>query len=356
MKKQFPLFLFAVAVLSMLSCNGQQNKNDELDSFINRMADSLYKNQKVPGIFIGVLNNGIRKYYNFGYAAPAKKLPFDSTSVFEIGSITKTFTAYVLENVLKEKSINDSSSIITFLPDSVQQNSSLRNIHFINLLNHTSGLPRMPDNIDLASRQPYENYGKDKLFSFLKRCSPKPTGHYVYSNLGFGLLAVLASSISKKSYRELIDRYIFHGWGINRLRSLPVDSSHGFLENDPVEYWKFDALAGAGAIVCSANEMLSYFQHMAHPASRNEKIIIDSLLTPTYNLAPTMNVCRAWHTIEEKNKPVIYWHNGGTYGFSTFGAFIKGENKAVIVVVNQFNKNIISDGLGRAIMNKLLSQ
>ncbi len=56
-----------------------------------------------------------------------------------------------------------------------------------------------------------------------------------------------------------------------------------------------------------------------------------------------------------KNKPVIYWHNGGTYGFSTFAAFVKQTNQWVMVVVNKFDKNdTVSDKLGMQIMNKML--
>ena len=92
----------------------------------------------------------------------------------------------------------------------------------------------------------------------------------------------------------------------------------------------------------------------SNPADEAAKEIIDNLLKPTVSLYPKINVCRAWHTLEEKDKPVIYWHNGGTYGFSTFAAFIKGQQKAVIVVVNKFNENKISDALGIAIMKELI--
>jgi hypothetical protein len=67
-----------------------------------------------------------------------------------------------------------------------------------------------------------------------------------------------------------------------------------------------------------------------------------------------MKVCRAWHTIEGKTGPVIYFHDGGTYGFSTFGAFIKGKSKAVIIVINQFNKLDISGWLGAVIMKEMV--
>ncbi|MEI9909926.1 MAG: serine hydrolase [Bacteroidota bacterium] len=87
-----------------------------------------------------MLNNGERKYYNFGFADPDKKMLFDSATIFEIGSITKTFTAYVLESILTEKGINDSSAVWNIFPDSVQQIKALESITFLGLMNHTSGL------------------------------------------------------------------------------------------------------------------------------------------------------------------------------------------------------------------------
>jgi hypothetical protein len=60
--------------------------------------------------------------------------------------------------------------------------------------------------------------------------------------------------------------------------------------------------------------------------------------------------------LEQKGKPTIYWHNGGTYGFSTFAAFVKDTKRSVVVVVNQFNQNQVSDGLGIAIMKEMLEK
>ncbi len=99
--------------------------------------------------------------------------------------------------------------------------------------------------------------------------------------------------------------------------------------------------------------MLSYLQSMTMPINEESKEIITNLLKSTIAITPEINVAKAWHTVEKEGLPVIYWHNGGTYGFSTFAGFLKDQNKAVIVVINQFNKNKISDGLGVAIMKEL---
>jgi CubicO group peptidase (beta-lactamase class C family) len=361
MQYPFSFFVFIVVAVSILSCNEQQGKNEnELDSFINKKGDSLYKTQKVPGIFIGVLNKGERKYYNFGYADPDKKRLFDSATIFEIGSITKTFTAYVLESVLKEKSISDSSSIIRYLPDSVQRNKTLESISFLSLLNHTSGLPRLPENLDLITHTmaPYDYYTAADLFAYLKTCTPKPDGKSNYSNLGAGLGGVLAQRISGKTYDALLNEYIFLPFKItphpDELIAGIENKSQGYFETIKSDYWKADVLAPAGTLKCSASEMLTYFQSMSLPGSRESKQIVDKLLEPTVTIVPNVQVCRAWHTIEEKDNPIIYWHDGGTYGFSTFGAFIKEENKAVIVVVNQFNKNAVSEELGIRILKKMI--
>ncbi|MFI5132310.1 MAG: serine hydrolase domain-containing protein, partial [Chitinophagales bacterium] len=249
------LVLLTLASKIIVSCNAQDGiDRTSLDSFINSKADSLFKSQKVPGLFIGISVNGVRKYYNFGYADPDKRMPFDSATIFEIGSITKTFTAYVLENVLQEKSISDSSSILQYLPDSVQQNKSLQSISFLSLLNHTSGLPRLPGNIELSGMAPYDHYTIAHLFTYLKSCTPQAAGHSSYSNLGAGLAGVLAQRISGKTYNELLSEYIFHPFKItphpDESLNGTVNKSQGYFETVKADYWNADALAPAGTLKC----------------------------------------------------------------------------------------------------------
>lgn len=360
MKSAIPHYIVLFLILPALSCIAQKdNDSNKLSVFIIQKADSIYKNEKIPGIFIGVLNNGERQYYNFGFANPDLKKPFDSTTFFEIGSLTKTFTALVLETVLKEKKINDSTTISKYLPDSVQQNKALENISFLSLLNHTSGLPRLPDNMNLVSNAmaPYDNYTSYDLFTYLKVAIPKPDGKSNYSNLGGSLAGVLAERISGKTYAALLDEHIFLPFKMvtpDKSITKSENYSQGYFENKKSDYWNMNVMAPAGGLKCSGSEMLTYLQTMAVPGTEKLKIIINQLLEPTVSINPSIKICRAWYTLESKEKPIIYWHNGGTYGFSTFGAFIKGENKAIMVVVNQFNKNAISDGLGIAIMKKML--
>jgi CubicO group peptidase (beta-lactamase class C family) len=107
---------------------------EKLSDFIQHYADSIYKKESLPGVFVGILNNGERHFFTAGFADPEKQMRFDSATMFEIGSITKTFTAYVLTAVLMENKIADTDLIVKYLPDSVQQNKSLASISFLNLI------------------------------------------------------------------------------------------------------------------------------------------------------------------------------------------------------------------------------
>jgi CubicO group peptidase (beta-lactamase class C family) len=354
------IIYFFIIISNISCCHAQQSfEMKSLSEFIKTKTDSAFIKNQVPGIFIGVMDKGEHFYYNAGYANPETKMPFDSATLFEIGSITKTFTAFVLMNVLKEKKISDKNSIIKFLPDSVQNNKALQKISFLSLMNHTSGLPRLPKNmrLDTNPMAPYDDYNSTQLFQYLKEASPEPDAKSNYSNLGMGLAGVLAQNISGKSYASLLDQYIFLPFKLitpgNEI-SQAENKSQGYFDKNKVSYWNMNVLAPAGGLKCTSKEMLTYLNYMANPADTTSREIIEKLLEPTVAINPMVNVCRVWHTLEEKEKPIIYWHNGGTYGFSTFAAFIKGQQKAVIVAVNKFNENKVSDGLGISIMKELI--
>lgn len=357
----------SLLLIGLVACQGQHNPKGYaanpsatgLDSFINNTADSVFQKEKLPGLFIGVLDNGKRSYYGWGNADTEKKQNFDSATLFEIGSITKTFTAYVLKSVLRNKQISDTASILPYLPDSVRQNKALATISFLKLMNHTSGLPRLPENmkVDAVNKTPYDTYTSDQLFDYLKNCKPALTGKYEYSNLGAGLAGVLAERISGKAYAQLLDQYIFLPFKMvtpDKAVSGTANKSQGYFGKEKTPYWNMNVLAPAGGLKCSMAEMLTYLEAMINPVDEEARVIIQQLTTSTALISGKVRVGLGWHLLTEENQSVIFWHNGGTYGFSTFTAFNPEKNKAVMVVINQFSKNNACDVLGITLMRRLL--
>jgi CubicO group peptidase (beta-lactamase class C family) len=353
--------VFLICSISFVNSAIAQKTKENLSNFIQQTTDSIYKKESLPGIFVGILNNGDRQFFNAGFADPEKKMPFDAATMFEIGSITKTFTAYVLTAVLMENKIAETDVIVKYLPDSVKQNKNLSGISFLNLMNHTSGLPRLPDNMKpVNAMQPYQDYSSKELFSYLQNCTPKTDGKYDYSNLGAGVAGVLAERISGKTYAVLLDEYIFLPFKIvspaNTIAVNQNKSTGYYTNDDKAEYWNMNVLAPAGGLKCTGTEMLTYLQNMCFPKTDISKTIVDKLTAQTIAMNAKIAIGRGWHIFNDKDQPLFYWHNGGTYGFSTFCAFTKDKGKAVIVVINQFSKNSLADGLGLKIIKKIISE
>jgi len=349
-KLQLILSLFSFSFIG--SC-AAQNETESFVDFIQANVESTYKKENLPGVFVGILNNGQRSYFNAGFANVENQTPFDSSTVFEIGSITKTFTAYVLMVVLLEHKIEETDLVVKYLPDSVQENKNLNSISFLGLMNHTSGLSRLPGNMKLVNKMPYDDYTAEKLFAFLKTVEPKPDGKSNYSNLGAGLAGVLAERISGKTYDQLISLYFFPQYKNGDKKNI---SQGYFTATEKIDFWNMDVLAPCGGLKYSSDQMLNYLQSMCFPKTETSKNIVDKLTTQTVSLSEQVAVGYGWHIINGKNQPPVYWHNGATYGFSTFCAFLKDKSKAVMVIVNQFNKNAACDGLGFKIMRKLISE
>jgi CubicO group peptidase (beta-lactamase class C family) len=345
-----------VFVLFKNFCSAQSFST--IHDFVKTKADSFFIKEKLPGIMVIVNDGTTTELYTNGFANVEAKTLFDINTIFEAGSITKTFTAFMVESVLRDNNINESASIAAYLPDSVKANTVLSKITFLSLLNHTSGLPRLPENFEIkeGDMQPYKNYGEKKLYAYLKNADVGIDQKYEYSNLGTALAGVIASRIAKKPYKKLLEQYILLPFKMKdeeKNIATNKNKSQGYFENIKVDYWDMNILSPAGGIKCSGKEMFSYLQNISNPTNELNKKIVDSLLSPTVVMNPRIRIGRAWHTFEQKDKPLVYWHNGGTYGFSTFVGFIKGTNKKVLVVINKFNANNAADFIGISVMKKL---
>jgi CubicO group peptidase (beta-lactamase class C family) len=325
---------------------------------IQSKLDSVFKLNSVPGILVASSVKGKHQLFTVGVADKKLNIPFTEETQFEMGSISKTFTAFIVESVLEKNKISDTSLITKFLPDSLIKNKAIAHIQLLHLLNHTSGLPRLPENIGIPQDrlQPYANYDKEQLYYYLSKTEPKTFGRIAYSNLGVGLAGVISENISGKSYEQLLSEYINKPFqlkhtGIQSAKKMP--KATGYFGNEVATYWDMNVMVGAGGIKTDANDLLRYLDYIAFNQSLP---VVKSVLQKTTQLNKQVAISKAWHTIEKEGKTLLYWHNGGTYGFSTFAAFNPTTQNSIIVVINAFKKNDIADKLGIDIMTNLLNE
>lgn len=225
-----------------------------LYNYPKEIADIIFsKSKDFPNnaqVSIAIIKNGKINYYGIIKVNDTIKPAENQNKVFEIGSITKVFTSTILASLVVDKKLNLTDNINTFYPFPFKDNVELS---FVNLANHTSGLPRLPKNLDLSNgNNPYRNYGEKEIETYLKdllKPENEPTKTFTYSNLGAGLLGYTLGLSQKSSFQNLLQKKIFDKYKMTS----SFTSSQG-LDNrlvkglnpkgETVSNWDFDVLFG----------------------------------------------------------------------------------------------------------------
>jgi len=321
--------------------SSNQLKTD-IDRKINGPARAYIQKGNTVGLSIGVLKDG--KAYTYGYGETVRgngKIP-TANSIFELGSITKTFTAILLAYYADAGKVKLNDPITKYLPDSVAVNPNLKGITLEMLSNHTSGLPRLPE--DFASHatdalNPYKDYTKKFMYSYLRTCVPitQPGVQYAYSNFAVGLLGDILAQLNGKTYEQLVSEVITKPLLMNSTvqyitpflnpRFVKVYNENG----NETPAWDWDALAPAGTLRSTVNNMLIYTRaNMITAPTRLSKAMA---LTRQVTYNKDTKVGLGWHIITV-NGIDYYFHDGGTGGCSTFMAFNIEKNTAVVILSN----------------------
>jgi len=329
-----------IAVISViLACTAQQPL--PTDSAVRgmlapRVAALPDTGRHGEGIVIGLLDAGGRRIVAGGGVA--------DSSVFEIGSITKVFTASVLAEMAARGEVRLDDPVAKFLPRTARVPSrNGRQITLLDLTTQVSGLPRLPGNLSPRdSTNPYADYSVQQLYAFLSsyELTRDIGAEYEYSNLGVGLLGHALALKAGTSYEELVRRRILAPLGMREtaITLTPVLRSRLALGHDAeghvVSHWDLPTLAGAGALRSTARDMLIFLaanlDSMATPLSRTLRQT-HAARHSTNN--PNLQIGLGWHIL---SRPVgnIVWHNGGTGGYRTFIGFDPVRRIGVVVLSN----------------------
>ena len=243
------------------------------------LAEALKSGQLAPstgaGVSIAVLQHGVTRVFSYGAAKP--------DSIFEIGSITKTFTGLMLAQMAEQGKVKLEDPVRELLPPGTVDKPSGNEITLLDLATQYSGLPRMPGNFHPANpANPYADYSHANLYAFMAKQTVAKPAHtdFLYSNLGFGLLGQALSNRAGMLYSALLEQEIAGPLGLkDTVVSLSPDQKARFIpghdsDHHPAQAWDLDAFAGAGAIRSTASDMLTYLEANLHP--ENLKLTADS--------------------------------------------------------------------------------
>ncbi|RPJ02030.1 MAG: serine hydrolase [Candidatus Aminicenantes bacterium] len=313
----------------------------EMRSLLLSRTDEAHK---AIGIIAGLVDATGPCFTATGATAPGGAVVPDANTVFEIGSITKVFTALVLADMVERGEVKLDDPVAKFLPSTVRvPGRDGREITLLDLTNQVSGLPRLPGNLKPADAgDPYADYGPARLYEALSAITlPRGIGEkYEYSNLGVGLLGHALALKAGVGYEELVRRRVLEPLGMNDTAiTLPDSMLARFATGTgpsllAVKPWAFDALAGAGALRSTANDMLKFLTAAMGLRETPLRKAFDLMLrTRRPTGTPDLDIAMGWH-IWKKYGTEIVWHNGGTGGFRSFAGFDPAKKTGVVILCN----------------------
>ena len=296
------------------------------------------------GVTIGVVQHGVERVFSYGTAKP--------DSVFEIGSITKTFTGLILAQMVTQGTVKLDEPVRELLPPgTVAKPASGGEVTLIDISDQHSGLPGMPDNFHPADKNnPYADYDTKALYAFVSKhgVARPPDAPFVYSNLAVGLLGQALANRAGVSYPTLLHDQITGPLQMSdtvvaltpELRARFLQAYHA--NGKPAHAWDIDALAGAGAIRSTAADMLKYLDAQLHP----DRLPAAALATPDGKTLPAaiamshviqgemnkgMHIALNWFRQDETGS---FFHSGGTGGYSSYTLFNPEKDYALVVLCN----------------------
>lgn len=317
-----------------------QNLKGQIDNIVA----AHFKDTTHVGLSIGIIKDGVASDYYFGGKYSNRIKDVDSTTLFEIGSITKIYTSFILASLENEKKISRFDLLSKYLPKNITKGKSWASqIRLVDLVTHTSGLPRFENTKSLMSLEgfnendPYGIFTESFMLSILKKTDTLSNyGEVAYSNFGIGLLAYAMAKAEKTTFDNLFDKYIVNRQKlfstfitVNERNLTSIAIPHRKLETMPLI--QNADLRAAGSIKSTMPDLLK-FLHLHLQPTADVKNVVEMVFTNQLR-GSDQKVGLGWgiHTIKNET---VYFHNGGTYGSSSIVIIIPSKNSAVALLAN----------------------
>jgi CubicO group peptidase (beta-lactamase class C family) len=328
------MFAASTAVMAALPTNA------EVEAILSK---NLIANNKAKGVAVALVDaNGIR-VVTVGVARESEAVKVGD--MFEIGSVTKTFTALLLAIADEKGEARLDDPVEKFLPDGIKlRDAEGAPIRMVDLATQRSGLPRLANNMQPKNpRDPYADYREQDLLDFLKTftATRARNSQYEYSNIGFGLLGYALTRAAKaESFEALLNARILQPLNMTSTTSDPKRFVERMTQphdttGRPTPAWDLPSPhAAAGAIRATAGDMGRYAEAIAALKSSPLSGAIALATTTREQGAGRLNpIALAWNRVPFNEREFIV-HNGATFGSSSELLVDRARKEAIFIVAN----------------------
>ncbi len=367
-----PYIFLAITLLSLFACqstNETGNSKQQMDEYLTGQANYFGFNGNVL-----VAENGkIVLQKSYGYADFDTKRLLNDSSVFELASVSKQFTATAILLLKDNNKLKLTDSLKQYFPE-----LPYNGITLYHMLTHTSGLPDYEAAMNSKWDKRKIAFNPD-MIAFLAKEKPPlvfaPGTRWEYSNTAYALLASVVEKVSGRSFSEFLRTNIFQPLGMshsriyNTRRSLKdtiPNYAYGFVYNDSLKKYALpdsvpaftfviylDGIQGDGIVNSTTSDLLTWDRAVKNhtllrEATQNEMLKEQALADTVKKVYYGFGVF-----LEKADSGMIISHSGGWPGYTTFLARNTGKDQTFIVLSNNSSN---SPGLTKALQQLMNGQ
>ena len=342
---------------------------DAVDEAVERIA--ARHGERHVGLVVGAVTAaGARSVVPVGHVrAPDGPAPRADT-LFEIGSVTKVFTALLLAEAVMRGELTLDTTLGALLPEVDVPARDGAAITVEHLATHTSGLPSNPMPLLAAARaqwrarrgDPWAEIDRAALLTALGETHLRRTpgtGRIAYSNFGAGVLGhALVTAAGSRDFGDLVRSRICDPLGMADTVLLP-DPEQAEREAvghrrraRPTGHWEVAGLPGAGALRSTATDLLTFLHAQLRPDDTPLGPAI-ALTHPERRPGGRLGIGLGWLRVPMKGEGTVLWHDGGTGGFRSFAGLVPTAGVGVVALANDLRS---VDRVGLGLLTALVAQ
>jgi D-alanyl-D-alanine-carboxypeptidase/D-alanyl-D-alanine-endopeptidase len=344
MKLIFSLLAFAW-VLSTLA--HAQQRPQPLKEIVNNAALRFINEPQHVGLSIGIVKDGKTYYYNYGTIEKGKQILPASNTIYEIGSVTKSFTGILLAHAILEKKLSPNDDIRKYLdgpyPNLVFEGHPIR---IIDLANHTAGfdknIPDIPPGLSVDQiLEFYKGMSENRFLQELAKVklNVMPGTTFSYSNAGAQLAGIILEKVYHTSYAGLVKKYISRPNSMNDTEAEvnPNDFyryAKGYDEKGTrmPELVQWRTIPAAGYLKSTVRDLLKYAQ-----LNMNEKdpaIALSHQVTFKNTAEGNADIGLFWFTRKSPKGYRQVLHAGGGFGTTSYCLIYPDLKTGVVILTN----------------------
>ncbi len=332
-------------IVLVLNCQSNDSsnkypKNENIPESIEDYATQFLEDDRIHSVSIALYNNGQEYSLHFGEQTPGKSNPPTDSTLYELASVTKTFTGTMAAKAVLDQKISLDHKISRYLGnDYTNLIYEGRDIIIKDILTHTSGFPNFLPTTE----------SKQKFLEEIKKIkiSSAPGTEYNYSNTAPEIMAYILEKAYNRSYQELIHTYILDPnqmtqtkFSLNQKeKKLLIQGYNG--DKEPQLHFENNLWGGIAGLHSTTQDLLKYMKYHLNESNKMVKESHKSFFTTPHDF----DIGYYWNSIKD-DKNICYRHHGGIWGMQNWLMIYPNDNIGIAVLSNaSFEGSFLSKGI-----------